>query len=139
MDESSSLWIGPDPNLGVNLWDGRSPFSLVTSFQSRAQGRGEWTTRTMVKNWGLGAWQAQYAVSWSSTVRPYLGTGLTLRVTMRICDQGGPQAWRGQRATLLSTTQNANPKISGHGEGFLISASCSTLGSDWRKRLGSEA
>ena len=34
--------------------------------QSRALGKSEVTTRTMVKNWGLGAWQAQYAVSPSS-------------------------------------------------------------------------
>ena len=28
-----------------------------------ALGKTERTTRSMVKNWGLGAWQAQYAVS----------------------------------------------------------------------------
>ena len=57
----------------VNLWDGRTPFRVVTSgvppkeeFQSRALGKSEGTTRTMVKNWGLGAWQGQYAVSSSS-------------------------------------------------------------------------
>ena len=57
----------------VNLWDGRTHFSFVTSgvppkeeFQSKAVGKTEGTTRTMVKNWGLGAWQAQYAISSSS-------------------------------------------------------------------------
>ena len=57
----------------VNLWDGRTPFRCDTSgvppkeeFQSRSLGKSEGTTRTMVKNWGLGAWQAQYAVSPSS-------------------------------------------------------------------------
>ena len=57
----------------VNLWDGRTPFRFVTSgvppkeeLQSRALGNSEDTTRTTVKNWGLGAWQAQYAVSPSS-------------------------------------------------------------------------
>ena len=57
----------------VNLWDGRTPFMFVTSgvppkeeFQSRALGKSEDTTRTTVKNWGLGAWQAKYAVSPSS-------------------------------------------------------------------------
>ena len=57
----------------VDLWDGRTPFRAVTSgvppkdeFQSRALGKSEWTTRIMFKNWGLGAWQAQYAVSPSS-------------------------------------------------------------------------
>ena len=40
----------------VNLWDGRTPFRIVTSgvppkevFQSRALGKSEGTTRTMVK------------------------------------------------------------------------------------------
>ena len=54
----------------VNLWDGRTPFRFVTSgvppkeeFQSRALGKSEGTTRTMVKNWGLGVRQAEYAVS----------------------------------------------------------------------------
>ena len=48
-------------------------FMFVTSgvppkeeFQSRDQGKSEGTTRTTVENWGLGAWQAQYAVSPSS-------------------------------------------------------------------------
>ena len=57
----------------VNLSDGSTPFRIVTSgvppkevFQSRALGQSEGTTRTIVKNWGLGAWQAQYAVSSSS-------------------------------------------------------------------------
>ena len=57
----------------VNLWDGRTPFRFVTSgvppkeeFQSRALGKSEGTTRPMVKNLGLVAWQAQYAVSPSS-------------------------------------------------------------------------
>ena len=57
----------------VNLWDGRSPFLFINSgvrtkeeFQSRGLGKSEGTTQTMVKNWGLGAWQAQYAVSSSS-------------------------------------------------------------------------
>ena len=57
----------------VNLWDGRTPFMFDTSgvppkeeFQCRALGNSEDTTRTMVKNWGLGEWQAQYAVSPSS-------------------------------------------------------------------------
>ena len=57
----------------VNLWDGRIHFSFVTSgvspkevFQSRALRKSEGITRTMVKNWGLGAWQALYAVSPSS-------------------------------------------------------------------------
>ena len=59
--------------LFVNLCDGRTPFRFFTSgvlpkekFQSRALGKSEGRTRTMVKNWGLGAWQAQYAVSSSS-------------------------------------------------------------------------
>ena len=59
--------------LSVNLWDGRSPLRFVTSgvptkeeFQSRALGKSEGTTQTMVINWGLGAWQTQYAVSSSS-------------------------------------------------------------------------
>ena len=49
-------------------------FQFVTSgvppkeeFQSKAVGKTEGTTRTMVKNWGLGAWQAQYA---DSSYRP---------------------------------------------------------------------
>ena len=57
----------------VNLWDWRSPFRFVTSgvptkeeFQSRALGKSEGTTQTTVKNWGLGTWQAQHAVSTSS-------------------------------------------------------------------------
>ena len=57
----------------VNLWDGRSPFRFVTSgvptkeeFQSRALGKSEGSTQTMVKIWVLGAWQAPYAVSSSS-------------------------------------------------------------------------
>ena len=62
--------FGPIPIVFVNLWDGRTPFRFVTSgvppkeeLQSRALGKSEGTTRTIVKNWGLGAWQAQYAVS----------------------------------------------------------------------------
>ena len=65
--------FGQIPIFFVNLWDGRTSFRIVTSgvprkeeFQSRAQGKIEGTTRTMVKNWGLGAWQAQYVVSQSS-------------------------------------------------------------------------
>ena len=57
----------------VNLRDGRTPFMFVTSgvppkeeFQSRALVKSEGTTRIMVKNWVLGAWQAQDAVSPSS-------------------------------------------------------------------------
>ena len=57
----------------VNLWDGRTAFRFVTSgvtpkeeFQSRALRKSEGTPRTMVKNWGLEAWQAYYAVSPSS-------------------------------------------------------------------------
>ena len=57
----------------VNLWDGRTPFRFVTSgvppeeeYQSRALGKIDGKTRIMVKNWSLGAWQAQYAVSPSS-------------------------------------------------------------------------
>ena len=59
--------------LFVNLWDGRTPFRFVTSgvlpkeeFQSRALGKSEGTTQTLDKNWGLGAWQAQYVISLSS-------------------------------------------------------------------------
>ena len=74
MEESTSLRIWHDSQLlFVNLWDGRTHFSFVTSgvppkeeFQSKAVGKTEGTTRTMVKNWGLGAWQAQYAISSSS-------------------------------------------------------------------------
>ena len=54
----------------VNLWEWMSPFRFVTSgvptkeeFQSRALGKSEGKTQTMVKNWGLGSWQAQYAVT----------------------------------------------------------------------------
>ena len=57
----------------VNLCDGRTPLRFGTSgvppkeeFQSRALRKREGTTRTMVKNRGLGAWQGQYAVSPSS-------------------------------------------------------------------------
>ena len=57
----------------VNLWHGRTPFRFVTSgvppkeeFQRRALGKSEGRTRTMGKIWGLGAWQAQYAISSSS-------------------------------------------------------------------------
>ena len=57
----------------VNLLDGRTTFRFVTSgvppkeeFQSRALEKSEGTTRTTVKNWVLGPWQAQYAVSPSS-------------------------------------------------------------------------
>ena len=63
---------------------GRTPFRFVTSgvatkeeFQSRALGKSEGTTQTMVKIWGLGAWQAPYAVSSPTTERPYLKTGLS--------------------------------------------------------------
>ena len=57
----------------VNLWNGRTPFRFVSSgvppkeeFQSRALGKSEGITRTMVNNWSLVAWQAQYVVSPSS-------------------------------------------------------------------------
>ena len=71
MDESSSLKICPDSqSFFVIPWDGRTPFSIVTSgvppkeeFQSQAMGTTEGTTRTMVQNWGRGAWHAQYAIS----------------------------------------------------------------------------
>ena len=73
MDESSSVNLARSQLFSVNLWHGRTPFRFVTSgvppkeeFQSRALGKSEGTTRTMVKNWGLGAWQSQYAVSPSS-------------------------------------------------------------------------
>ena len=56
-----------------NLWNGRSPFTFVTSsdptkekLQSTALGKSEGTTQTMFKNWDLGAWQSQYAVSSSN-------------------------------------------------------------------------
>ena len=65
--------FGRSQLLFVNLWDGRTPFRFVTSgvppkeeFQSRALGKSEGTTRPRVKNGGLGATQAQYAVSPSS-------------------------------------------------------------------------
>ena len=53
----------------IKLWDRRSPFRFVTSgvptkeeFQSRALGKNEGTSQSIVKNWGLVVWQAQYAV-----------------------------------------------------------------------------
>ena len=68
-----SVDLARSPLFFVNLWDGRSPFRFVTSgvptkeeFQSRALGNSEVTTQTMVKIWGLGAWQAPYAVSSSN-------------------------------------------------------------------------
>ena len=57
----------------VKLWDGGSPFRFVTSgvptkeaFPSIANRKSEGTSQSMVKNWGLVAWQAQYAVYTSS-------------------------------------------------------------------------
>ena len=66
------LRICPESQLFfVNLWNGRTPFSFVTSgvppkeeFQSKAMGKTEGTTQTIVR--GLGAWQAPYAISSSS-------------------------------------------------------------------------
>ena len=63
MDESYSLGVGSTKEFGVILWDGRSPFFVVVvlfcfsnsgvppneGFQSRALGRGDWTTRNLVK------------------------------------------------------------------------------------------
>ena len=89
----------------VNLWDGRTPFRFVTSgvppkeeFQSRDLGKSEGTTRTMVKNWGLGAWQAQYAV-FHQPLRGLTWTGLRLRVTMCVCYLSGPPAMAGPQGT----------------------------------------
>ena len=70
--------LAPSKEVGVILWDGRSRFfccccfvlfHFLTSvvppneeFQSRALGRGDWTTRNLVKNWGLGLCQAHYDI-----------------------------------------------------------------------------
>ena len=65
--------FGPIPIVFCQSVGWEDSFHVVTSgvppkeeFQSRALGKSEGTTRTMVKNWGLRAWQAQYAVSPSS-------------------------------------------------------------------------
>ena len=67
--------LATSKEFGVILWAGRSPFlllllllfSFLTSgvppnegFQSRALERGDWTTRNLVRNWGLGTCQAHY-------------------------------------------------------------------------------
>ena len=86
----------------VNLWEGRTPFRFVTSgvppkeeFQSRALGKSEGTQRTLVKNWGPGHGRPHMRAQGPATERPYLRTGLRLRVTMCVCDQCGPRAWAG--------------------------------------------
>ena len=72
--------LAPSKEFGVILWDGRRPLFVVVDlfcfstsgappnegFQSRALGRGDWTTRNLVKNWGLETCQALYDISWSS-------------------------------------------------------------------------
>ena len=50
----------------------------------------------------------------------------------------GGASWATLASTTLKVGQHANHKVSCHGEGVLISASPSTLGSDWRLGLGSE-
>ena len=84
----------------VNLWDGRSSFRFITScvrtndeFQSRSPGKSEGTTQNMVKNWCLGAGRPNMLSLHSATQRPYLRTGLRLKVTLCVCDQCGPRAW----------------------------------------------
>ena len=78
MDESYSLVVWPRPkSLGsfCGLDEVRLLlfllllFSFLTSgvppnegFQSRALGRGDWTIRNLVKNWGLGTCQAHYDI-----------------------------------------------------------------------------
>ena len=81
MDESYSLVVWPRPkSLGsfCGLEEVRFLlllllllllFSFLTSgvppnegFQSRALGRGDWTIRNLVKNWGLGTCQAHYDI-----------------------------------------------------------------------------
>ena len=70
--------LAPSKEFGVILWDGRSPFLLLLlllllfcfvfqtplneGFQSRALGSCDWTTRNLVKNWGLGICQAHYDI-----------------------------------------------------------------------------
>ena len=72
--------FGPVPIVFVKLWDGRSPFRLVNScvptkeeFQISGLGKSEGTTQSMVKIWGLGAWESPYAVSSSSHLEALLG------------------------------------------------------------------
>ena len=78
MDESYSVVVWPRPkSLGsfCGLDEVRLLlfllllFSFLTSgvppnegFQSRALGRGDWTIRNLVKNWGLGTCQAHYDI-----------------------------------------------------------------------------
>ena len=79
MDESYSLVVWPRPkSLGsfCGLEEVRiffllllELFSFLTSgdppnegFQSRALGEGDWTIRNLVKNWGLGKYQAHYDI-----------------------------------------------------------------------------
>ena len=122
----------------------RTPFRVVISgvppkeeFQSRALRKSEGTTRTIVKNWGLGAWQAQYAVSSSSHLEA-LPEDWAKAEGHNVCL---PPMWLASNGgatldTLVSTTLNiiqlAYHKVSCHRERVLISASFSNMGSDWR-------
>ena len=84
MDESSSLGFGPVHRVwGHSVGWKKSVFVVVVvvvlfcfvsfcfltsgvppneGFQSRALGRGDWTTRNLLKNWGLGTCQAHYDI-----------------------------------------------------------------------------
>ena len=69
--------------------------------------------------------------------KPHLSTGLTLRVTVSVCAQGGPPYGRGLRPMLVSPIlkvgQHGHSLVSCHGEGgVLISASDPLLRRDWR-------
>ena len=90
----------------ISLWDGRTPFRFVTSgvppkeeFQSRALGKSEGTTRTMVKIGAYGHRKPNMLSLHPATERPYLRTGLSLRVTMCVCHLCGPRAMVGSHRT----------------------------------------
>ena len=65
--------FGPNPIVFCQSVGWEDSFQVVTSgvqpkeeLQRRALWKSEGTTRTTVKNWGLGAWQAKHDVSPSS-------------------------------------------------------------------------
>ena len=86
----------------VNLWDGRTPFMFVSSGvppkrNSKAEpwGRVKGHPELWLKIGALGHGNPNMLSLHPATERPYLSTGLRLRVTMCVCDQCGPQAWAG--------------------------------------------
>ena len=83
-------------------------------FQIRAVGPDDRKTQTRVRMGASGHGNLHMRALWRATERASLSTGLTLPVPMRVCAQGGPQAWawpHGPCWFLLLGMSNTMPTV----------------------------